>query len=411
MKGYFPRLTTIAKWRNGKKYNVSIYLDTNTFYDFVSGDFGNVLSLHSFITGEDINSIDYGSFIKTYSNIEINTTIEKLIKECDYSEEENSSIETIEEIKYINSNSKEIFNNHYFKPKQIKHGNFDIKQIKISKYIMSLLDKKHIRLNNSDLHLLKLKNSIVIPMYNIKTKEMQSLQYILPLKENETNKLFHFGGKLKFSIYPININIENIENNTTFLLCEGVATGFSIHDIIKNIGIDIPIICCFNSKNIENVTDFLLENNKKVIIAADFDQPNIMKNQKIILGAGLNVIKKYNNNENVICSIANSFKNNSKYYLNSIYNNFLSENNDYCNNITDFNDIIVSENLSFATEIFKSNLNYYCKIFNKNNFFTKENKFDVYNNLINSPFSYKYTNKFNELNDIILENNFIFYDK
>lgn len=408
LKGYFPRLTTIAKWRNGRKYNVSIYLETNTFYDFVSGDFGNVFNLHSLITGEDLKSINYLEFINKYSNINLSKNIEKIILENDYFIEEQNSEEIIEEINNIYKNSKNVFNDHYFYKKNIVKFNENIKQIKISNFILSNLNKKHIRLTNHEKYLLKLKNSIVIPMYSIETFKLQSLQYILPNSEHETNKLFHVGGKLKFSIYPINYELNDLKAQKTFILCEGVCTGLSIKKIVDNLKIDFPILACFNSSNIQNVCDFLLENNKKVIIASDYDQLNI-NNKKFILGAGIKTIQKYNENENVICSIANINNVESKFYLNNIYDDFVSENKMFENKITDFNDIEIYKNVDFATNIFLSTLSYYCKLFNKHNFFISTNYEKDYN-LINSPFSYKNSNKLNELNDIIIENKFIFYN-
>lgn len=404
IKGYFPRLSTIARWRNGKKYNVSIYLETNTFYDFVSGDFGNLIDLHCLITGDSKDNINYKSFYDLYSNVDLKGNITQQIKECEL---DNTPEETLEEIKNIYLNSKQIFKDHYFCNKKIFKINNNILQIKISNFILKNYEKKHIKLNKFDLYFLKLQNSLVIPMYNIETLEIQSLQYLL---ENKT-KLFHFGGKLKKSFYPINFNIKNkneLNNFDTFILCEGVATGFSICDILnKNNVTHVGIISCFTSKNIENVCDFLLKSNKKIIISTDYDQINIISN-KIILGAGLESLKKYKNNPNVICTIANMLNNNSKYYLQDIYSNFLIENKDYNNNITDFNDIVFNYSITDSSNVFFLNLNYYCYIFNKFNFLEQKKINNIITNN-NSPFSYKYLNEFNELNDIIIENNFIFY--
>lgn len=408
LKGYFPRLTTIAKWRNGRKYNVSIYLETNTFYDFVSGDFGNVLNLHSLITGEDLKSINYLEFFNKYSNISLSKNIENIILENEYFIEEQNSDEIIDEINNIYNNSKNVFKDHYFNKKNIIQFNDNIKQIKISNFVLNNINKKHIRLTNHEKYLLKLKNAIVIPMYNIETFKLQSIQYILPNIENETNKLFHVGGKLKFSIYPINYQLNEIKEKETFILCEGVCTGLSIKKVTDHLKIDFPILSCFNSSNIQNVCDFLLQMKKKVIIASDYDQLNI-NNKKLTLGAGIKTIKKYNNNINVICSIANINNNDSKFFLNDIYDEFVSENKFFENKITDFNDIEVYKDIDYASQIFVSSLNYYCHLFNKNNFCIQNYTIKT-DNTINSPFSYRNSNKLNEINDIIIENKFVFYN-
>lgn len=403
IKGYFPRLSTVAKWRGGVHYNVSIYIETNTFYDFVSGDFGDPLSLHCLITGEDKRLIDFYKFYTYYNDINLNSNVQKMVMDNNCEIENFQEIE--DEIISIYENAQPIFNDYYFPKKEILLNDSRIKQLKLSNFILSSLKKTKIHFNNLEKNLIKLNSSIVVPMYDIKTKKLQSLQYILP-PERDLNKLFHFGGKLKYSIYPINFDISSIKDQENFILCEGIATGISICEILKNTKFErFPILACFNSSNINSVCNYLIEENKKILICSDYDQLNINKN-KIMLSAGNRSANEFNKHDNVSITIANTGLSNSKYYLENIFDNNLTENKNFFNNVTDFNDIINKYGLDFARKVLLNNLSYYNKLFNKDNFL---NDLTYYNQYDYSPFSYNYENDLNDLNNIILENQFIFY--
>lgn len=94
----------------------------------------------------------------------------------------------------------------------------------------------------------------------------------ITLENNKKNN-----GDQKGNIIPITIN----ENDNRVYLCEGVATGLSIANLINNKN----IISCINVKNMEEVAKKYLKTGLDVVICMDLDKPYI-NNKEIKSGAG-----------------------------------------------------------------------------------------------------------------------------
>lgn len=413
IKGSSSQVYTIAKWRGGKKNNVSISIDKNIFYDFVTGDSGGPIELHCLITGEDLNSINYKDLYEKYTSKFDGTLIEKY-SSFNKVEDIEKEKEVLEEVKNIYKLSKAINNDFYFVKKNIAiNDNQLIKQLILSNFAMRGKSNKNNYFAKDEFKLLSLHGSIVIPAFNIDSGEIQTIQYLLNNKDSNVLKLFHLGSRVKDSYFPINFKPSDIKNHKNFILCEGVATGFSILKIINYLNWEhIKIICCFNSMNISNVLSKLCYDN--VIIATDYDQINIINNdfENFNLSAGHKSVSEFNKENNVYATIA-SIQKQSKYYLKSIMDDCLTLNDDFIKEETDFNDIdysssLKNEGIDFSAKIFDDNFNYYSNVFNKK---TTNSKLD-YSTSFLSPFSYsgKLTNsQLDILNNIILENQFLFY--
>lgn len=96
-------------------------------------------------------------------------------------------------------------------------------------------------------------------------------------------------GELSGNIIPISLNKAN--NFETIYLTEGVATGFSVKELV---GEDKNIISCISSLNMEKVAKEYLEKGYKVIVCGDIDKPLISKNKDetiITPGAGFKVVQ------------------------------------------------------------------------------------------------------------------------
>lgn len=100
---------------------------------------------------------------------------------------------------------------------------------------------------------------LIIPMFDIDGK-LWSLQHI----DSTGKKQFASGGRIKGCFFPIG----NIKDSTTTVVCEGVATGISIHTATN-----IPTIAAMNAGNIDSVVGELTKScsGKKIIIAGDND--------------------------------------------------------------------------------------------------------------------------------------------
>lgn len=407
--GSFPRLSTKGLWRGGSNFNVSIYLETNTFFDFVTNTAGNPIDLHCLITGESKFDLNLNDFNQLYLDpSEVNYNYTETIP-VDFSEIK-------KEIENIYRISSDILNDHYFNNKNINHKYLkNIKQLSFSNFMKKIISRKKLNLSKSDENLISLNNSLIIPMYNISDFSLQSIQYILDNKD--LNKIFHYGGKLKNSFFPINYDINLLTQANTICLCEGVATGCSIYQILEKIGLNIPVLCCFNAMNIKSVAQYLIKNSSvNIIICADYDQINILNN-KVLIGAGNNSFKLFNNEPRVLVTNSNNGKFKSQYFLESLFDESPIKDKIKKNEFTDFNDLHSLMGVDVASSVFKENLFYYTKYLNKENFiYELKNEFENYNLDINkNPYSGnsfisdKKHRKLDLLNGIILESQLFFY--
>ena len=98
---------------------------------------------------------------------------------------------------------------------------------------------------------------LLVPMFNI-DGEIASIQTI----STSGDKFYTKGGRVKGCFFPIGTPED------TLILCEGYATGASIHEATSE-----PVAVCFNSGNIKEVAKELSAKhpNTKIIIAGDDD--------------------------------------------------------------------------------------------------------------------------------------------
>ena len=98
---------------------------------------------------------------------------------------------------------------------------------------------------------------LLVPMFNI-DGEIASIQTI----STSGDKFYTKGGRVKGCFFPIGTPED------TLILCEGYATGASIHEASSE-----PVAVCFNSGNIKEVAKELSAKhpNTKIIIAGDDD--------------------------------------------------------------------------------------------------------------------------------------------
>ena len=130
------------------------------------------------------------------------------------------------------------------------------------------LERKKIQPHNTRIH----GDWLVIPLYNV-NNELSSLQYI----NGNGTKRFKKGISTKNLFHVIG----DIKKSSQYVICEGFATGASIHEHTK-----LPVIVAFSASNCVVVGKYFnyLYPKKKPILAADNDK------------AGLNVVedwKKY----------------------------------------------------------------------------------------------------------------------
>lgn len=120
---------------------------------------------------------------------------------------------------------------------------------------------------------------LLVPLYDIHGN-FKSLQYILP----DGKKLFASGTSTSGAFFTIG----EISPDKPILLCEGLATGISIHTFTVNENgkyNDLPVICAMNCGNLPSVARSLRKKypNNKIFICADNDTKNEqrLKNGKI----------------------------------------------------------------------------------------------------------------------------------
>lgn len=111
---------------------------------------------------------------------------------------------------------------------------------------------------------------LLVPLYDI-DGNFKSLQYIFP----DGKKLFASGTSTSGAFFTIG----KISPDKPILLCEGLATGISIHTFTINENgkyNDLPVICAMNCGNLPSVARSLRKKypNNKIFICADNDTKN-----------------------------------------------------------------------------------------------------------------------------------------
>lgn len=101
---------------------------------------------------------------------------------------------------------------------------------------------------------------LIVPVYD-KDQNIQSLQFI----DNEKGKMFLTGGKMKGGCFVIG----ELSQGCEAILCEGLATGLTIHKAAKK-----PVIIAFSASNLSAVYN-AFKNQCDIKVAADNDKSGV----------------------------------------------------------------------------------------------------------------------------------------
>ena len=95
------------------------------------------------------------------------------------------------------------------------------------------------------------KNSLLIPMRNVKTNKLQGYQeiYFVP-EEMKYEKKMLYGMRAKNAVYWL-----GTEKNDDIWFVEGYATGLSVHQAMRSCGMKGSVVVCFSASNLLNVID------------------------------------------------------------------------------------------------------------------------------------------------------------
>lgn len=417
-----------AIWRGGDGFNVHIYSNTNRFFDFVTKESGGFFELYCLLNDLEKNIksfnillIDLGikeDVLSSYNNNEISLQIqEKRLKMAEFQKENDKKEEELKKIEQQNIgkifyNSKKLQSNNYLIKKGINLCNDffwinDIKEIKFDNKIDNLfLNNKLSKQKTYDYHY---QNSMIIPIYHIKTKELISLQYfndgnILKKITEKTGsdfhlKEFHKNTSPALGIYTIYNNNNNIENEKIIIICEGIATGFSLYLAVNqnNTSNHIPVVCCFTANNVKNVIDYLKNKKITIIVASDKDSPMIRNSQIYKLyGTGLDLMKYYKKNQNILFTTPEFplKQNKAVLFFNSQTSEYIKSIEFYpeLKQFSDFNDLHHNYGLKKASKYFWFSLANYI-ILNKLNTEDLNNRLSIQNREI----LLKYINRVNRI--------------
>ena len=108
-------------------------------------------------------------------------------------------------------------------------------------------------------------NNLLVPIMDEKG-ELIILQYICP----QGNKRFKAGGRVKGGAFQLG----TLTEQTTLLVCEGYATGCSLHEATG-----LPVVVAFNAGNLEGVCMWVRQAKPalKIVLCADNDHQAEMK--------------------------------------------------------------------------------------------------------------------------------------
>lgn len=110
----------------------------------------------------------------------------------------------------------------------------------------------------------QLDGKLIIPLYNTE-QEIHTLQFISP----QGKKSFLSGGAKKSHFFVIGTMVESDQPTDKIYLCEGYATGATIHAVTL-----APVVIAFDAGNLLSVAEVLKQNyaHSEIIICADNDQ-------------------------------------------------------------------------------------------------------------------------------------------
>lgn len=331
---YFDTARFKAVWRNNKKNSVAINLHKNTFIDYGDGNnTGGVIKLYYLLKKYDeefedifieiINDIVYDLNLKKILALDSITNIDNYIYDLkkkhqekilifDQEKQKNVVIQTQEiNKKYFDiAKPASLHNLTYFKAKKLPLSNLDgqIKEIVFNDSIVEKYVKKE--LNSQQNYDFKFHNCLIMPIFDIQTKKLISLQYFFNpetlklsfdiFNKNYSTKEFHFQTQTSRGCFILNkfnkkYNQE-INYNKIIFIAEGLATGLSVFYSLME---KYTVIVALNSGNLKHIVEFLkTQTSQNIIIISDKDKTRITKNAiKIGVGqeAALKLSENYSN--------------------------------------------------------------------------------------------------------------------
>ena len=103
-------------------------------------------------------------------------------------------------------------------------------------------------------------NLLLVPMRNVKTGAVQSLQTITP----DGQKRFLAGGRAKGGVF-------NLGRSSTRWYCEGYATGLSVQAALRRMYRDDQVVVCFSAANLAHVANPAPSSPRPRYVIADHD--------------------------------------------------------------------------------------------------------------------------------------------
>ena len=328
-----------AVWRGNKKNSVYVDLIRNTFCDFGDNkNNGDILKLYYYLKeyNDDYYEIKNEvilEFIKDFKLKEIlemnDDDLNEFLKELNYKQKnyiEEQDLIKNKKIKIQIFNITKKYNEiavpakefYYFDKKNLPHNNLSgqLKNIFFKDDALEMLVKK--QLNPQQIYDYKFNKALIMPIYNIDTKELISLQYFFDLNtlnllkiyydKEYYNKEFHYNTVTKLGCFILNKNKllneynQNINMDNLVFICEGLATGLTVFNLLNE---NYSTIIALNSFGIKTIVEYLKLKNPdlKIIILADRDHPKMNSKSELVngLGAGLYTsLKLFENYDNLI---------------------------------------------------------------------------------------------------------------
>ena len=167
------------------------------------------------------------------------------------------------------------------------------------------LDDKQVKIVNG----LKLKgDTLLIPIYSIikgsdnglsRRKIIRSLQYIKP----DGTKRFKSGGEVSGNFFPIGFDVTDLDTLNKLVICEGLATGISIHQACG-----LPVAVVFSANfGLNAVTKLRSFTQAQFLICFDNDESNVGEEKaREIVSATPNALSRLPSNKGDFNDIAQS---------------------------------------------------------------------------------------------------------
>jgi putative DNA primase/helicase len=100
---------------------------------------------------------------------------------------------------------------------------------------------------------------VMVPLYDASGKLWNVQKIYDPRPNGSNNKWFVTGGRKKGCSYLFGASLSNLVNQDgiaeTFFVCEGYATGLSLHAALRSVGLKASVVVCFSASNMLAVAD------------------------------------------------------------------------------------------------------------------------------------------------------------